>query len=141
LTEGPQCGRPPRRARLRSVYDRVVEVDHIAAPRSGRDDEPSWWNSGMRAARCTCARWLIVGARVSVALAAYTKLNVWNLAEYDKVVYIDADAMVVDNIDEVRCAPCTCSLACSLACALVSDGGNRTAREVVRARHRIRSSA
>ena len=41
--------------------------------------------------------------------AAYTKLHVWNLVEYEKVVYVDADAMMVDNIDEV-CDSCLYSM-------------------------------
>jgi hypothetical protein len=51
---------------------------------------------------------IVMRLALCVWFAAYTKLNVWNLVEYDKVVYIDADAMVVDNIDEVPrvcCAP------------------------------------
>ena len=31
----------------------------------------------------------------------FTKLNVFNLTEFDKIVYIDADALVRDNIDEM----------------------------------------
>ena len=30
-----------------------------------------------------------------------TKLNLWNLTDYDRVLYIDADCMVVQNIDEL----------------------------------------
>ena len=31
----------------------------------------------------------------------YTKLNIFGLAEFDKIVYLDADMLVVDNIDEL----------------------------------------
>jgi lipopolysaccharide biosynthesis glycosyltransferase len=32
----------------------------------------------------------------------YTKLNIWNLTQFSKIVYIDCDAILTDNIDEVR---------------------------------------
>ncbi|CAM9286254.1 unnamed protein product, partial [Heterosigma akashiwo] len=31
----------------------------------------------------------------------YTKLHIWNLVEYTRVLYIDADALVLENIDEL----------------------------------------
>lgn len=31
----------------------------------------------------------------------YTKLNVWNLTQFDKIVYVDCDAILADNTDEV----------------------------------------
>jgi alpha-N-acetylglucosamine transferase len=31
----------------------------------------------------------------------YTKLNLWNLTQYDKIVYINADAIAVRNVDEL----------------------------------------
>lgn len=31
----------------------------------------------------------------------YTKLRVWGLTQYKRVVYIDADTLVVDSVDEV----------------------------------------
>lgn len=31
----------------------------------------------------------------------YTKLRLWGLTQYKRVVYIDADALVMDNLDEV----------------------------------------
>ncbi len=55
-----------------------------------------------------------------------TKLHLWNLTQFSKVVYLDADTIVLDNVDEVwksrvagawcgRSAPAQCShlaLAC-----------------------------
>lgn len=34
--------------------------------------------------------------------SAYTKLHIFGLKEYQKIVYIDADALILTNIDEVR---------------------------------------
>jgi len=31
----------------------------------------------------------------------YSKLNMWNLTQFDKIVYLDADMIVMDNIDEL----------------------------------------
>ena len=33
--------------------------------------------------------------------AGFTKLHVWGLVEYERVVYIDADALVLDSVDEL----------------------------------------
>ena len=33
--------------------------------------------------------------------SGYTKLQIWNLVDYDKVVYIDADTLVLQNVDEL----------------------------------------
>jgi len=35
------------------------------------------------------------------AQAEMTKLNIWNLTQFDQVVYVDADCMVLDSIDEL----------------------------------------
>lgn len=32
----------------------------------------------------------------------YTKLRIWGLTQYKRVVYIDADALVMDSVDEVK---------------------------------------
>lgn len=37
--------------------------------------------------------------------SVFDKLNIFNLTEFDKIVYIDADILVVDNIDELFDAP------------------------------------
>ena len=37
--------------------------------------------------------------------SAFDKLNIFNLIEFDKIVYIDADILVVDNIDELFESP------------------------------------
>lgn len=34
-------------------------------------------------------------------LTGYTKLRLWGLTQYKRVVYIDADALVMDSLDEV----------------------------------------
>ena len=36
------------------------------------------------------------------SLVGYTKLHLWRLTQYSKLVYIDADAIVLRNVDEVR---------------------------------------
>ena len=33
--------------------------------------------------------------------SGYTKLHIWDMTEYDKVVYIDADVLVLENVDEL----------------------------------------
>eukprot|EP00750_Incisomonas_marina_P019116 INCI3221.3.p1 GENE.INCI3221.3~~INCI3221.3.p1 ORF type:complete len:246 (-),score=36.49 INCI3221.3:259-996(-) len=33
--------------------------------------------------------------------SGYTKLHVWNLVQFEKVVYLDADTLVLENIDEL----------------------------------------
>lgn len=38
---------------------------------------------------------------VSWANSEFTKLHIWNLSQLNKVVYIDADALVLENIDEL----------------------------------------
>jgi len=35
----------------------------------------------------------------------FTKLLLWNLTEYDKLVYLDSDTIVVDNFDEIFDSP------------------------------------
>ena len=37
--------------------------------------------------------------------AAYTKLRAWQLAEFDKVVFLDADTIVLQNIDDLFARP------------------------------------
>ncbi|TYZ64870.1 hypothetical protein PybrP1_010591 [[Pythium] brassicae (nom. inval.)] len=53
-------------------------VDDIPAPHAASAHVAGWVNSG------------------------YTKLRVFALAQFDQVVYIDADAVVLENVDEVR---------------------------------------
>ncbi|CAG9463483.1 unnamed protein product [Pedinophyceae sp. YPF-701] len=38
----------------------------------------------------------------------YSKLTVWNLVEYDKVIYLDSDILVTQNIDELFACPGLC---------------------------------
>lgn len=60
--------------KLDQVADRVITVDPISNPHSS---SACWNDSG------------------------YTKLRVWNLVEYDIIVYIDTDALVLESIDEL----------------------------------------
>lgn len=34
--------------------------------------------------------------------SGYTKLHIFNLVQYDRIIYLDADCLVLENIDEVR---------------------------------------
>jgi glycogenin glucosyltransferase len=54
----------------------VIEVADIPNPNSNVHVE-GWVNSG------------------------YTKLHIWNLTQYDKLLYLDADTIVVENVDEL----------------------------------------
>ena len=66
--------------KLVEISDNVVEVNSIA-----RDVTSS---SSVR-----IAHW---------SSSEYTKINIWKLTDYEKVVYIDADCMVLENVDDVR---------------------------------------
>ena len=33
--------------------------------------------------------------------SAYTKLHIWNMLEYEKVLYIDADCLIMDKVDQL----------------------------------------
>ena len=54
----------------------VLKVSAIANP-NAEVHMPGWVNSG------------------------YTKLHIWNLVDYEKVVYIDADTCVLENVDHL----------------------------------------
>lgn len=60
--------------RLNSLASEVIRVENIS---SNCESTSSWAHS------------------------QYTKLNIWNLTQYEKVVYIDADCIVMDNVDEL----------------------------------------
>ena len=60
--------------RLKSMCSGVIIGKDIVNPYDG--PEQSWTNS------------------------QFLKLNIWNLTCFDKVVYLDADTMVVESIDE-----------------------------------------
>eukprot|EP01031_Cornospumella_fuschlensis_P025615 gene25615-30935_t len=64
------------RRRIESLGVAVKVVPNIGSPRQSHDDAP-WLNS------------------------QYTKLHIWNLIEFERVVYIDADCLVCANIDEL----------------------------------------
>lgn len=38
--------------------------------------------------------------------SGYTKLHIWSLVEFEKIVYVDADALVLENVDELFERPC-----------------------------------
>ena len=61
--------------RLTTICDGIIHVPTISSQYS--DKTVSWDNS------------------------AYTKLNLWNMIEFDKIVYIDADAMLISSTDEL----------------------------------------
>lgn len=61
--------------RLNTICDGIIHVPSISSPYS--DKTVSWDNS------------------------EYTKLNLWNMCEFDKIVYIDADAMLLSTTDEL----------------------------------------
>ena len=50
-----------------------------------------------------------------VHVVGYTKLRVWGLTQYERIVYIDADALVMNCVDELSCR--------AYACALVAGRG------------------
>ena len=45
----------------------------------------------------------ITPSELAPAFAQLTKLNVWNLNDFDRVLYIDADCLVIQNIEELSC--------------------------------------
>jgi len=61
---------------IKSLGVKLVVVKPIGNPNTN-SHAPGWVNSG------------------------YTKLHIWNLTEFDKVVYVDADTIVLQGIDEV----------------------------------------
>lgn len=85
------------RVRLAKRFDRTVEVEPIANPNADVHVE-GWVNSG------------------------YTKLHVFGLTDYDKVVYIDADCLVRANVDHVRARAPSRAL-----CVMCEPHLNRTA--------------
>jgi glycogenin glucosyltransferase len=67
--------------RLTTLCDGIIHVPSISSPyfnnNKNSEEAASWDNS------------------------EYTKLNIWNLTQFDKIVYIDADAMVLSTTDEL----------------------------------------
>lgn len=39
--------------------------------------------------------------REFLCIYSYTKLQIWNLVQFQKVVFIDADTLVVQNVDDL----------------------------------------
>ena len=69
---------PRSQTQLAKTGARVIEVEPIPNPCTDANPTAGWINSG------------------------YTKLHIWNLTQFSKIVYVDADTVVVENIDEVR---------------------------------------
>jgi glycogenin glucosyltransferase len=63
--------------RLQSICNQTITVEPIICPYKNTEHEASWTNSEL------------------------TKLHVWNLLQFEKVVYLDADTLVIENIDEL----------------------------------------
>lgn len=66
--------------RLSTICDGIIHVPSISSPYSNNnktEEAASWENS------------------------EYTKLNLWNMCQFDKIVYIDLDAMIVTTTDEL----------------------------------------
>ncbi|CAM9982907.1 unnamed protein product [Ectocarpus fasciculatus] len=67
-----------KRQALKAVSDEVIEVEPIAMPiKRAAGHVPAWADVG------------------------YTKLRVWGLIQFRRVVYIDADALVMGDLDEL----------------------------------------
>lgn len=64
------------RSKLAGTAARVVEVEPLGGPEEEASGT-SWSGSG------------------------YTKLRVWELCEYAKIVFVDADAVVLENVDDL----------------------------------------
>ena len=76
--------------RLEPLCEGVLSVPSISCPytsctsaTTAESDVPSWTNSEM------------------------TKLNIWNLTQFEKVVYIDADCMVMGDLDSLFDRDCS----------------------------------
>lgn len=53
---------------------------------------------------------LTVRCHAVTAAEGYTKLRVWGLIQFRRVVYIDADALVMEDLDEVNSAMFICGV-------------------------------
>lgn len=76
------------RHRLSRFWQRIVEVSNIANPNSHAE-------YGLASFDTT-----------------YTKLHLWALEEYKRLIYLDADAIVLRNIDELKEAPSFAAAPC-----------------------------
>lgn len=76
-------------ARLQSLCDGAERVETISCPYNVTTEGRS---------TCSDSTWV---------QAELTKLHVWNLTRFQKVVYLDADTLVVANIDELFTLPCS----------------------------------
>jgi glycogenin glucosyltransferase len=63
--------------RLKSICNQTIPVEAIICPYKNNEHEASWTNSEL------------------------TKLHIWNLLQFEKVVYLDADTLVIENIGEL----------------------------------------
>ncbi|KAI9482863.1 MAG: nucleotide-diphospho-sugar transferase [Benjaminiella poitrasii] len=67
------------RKRLEYLGAKIINVDQVKYPWDSSSARRKGFNKACR----------------------YSKLNLWNLTQYKKVVFLDADTMVVQNIDEL----------------------------------------
>jgi len=75
--------------RLKAMCDLTIRVSNIACPyASVSSTQPSSSSSSSSSGSC----W---------ENAELTKLHIWNLTQYRKLVYLDADTLVMENIDEL----------------------------------------
>ena len=75
----------------------VSEVRAIPNPHAASVHVEGWVNSGTY-----CCTTMHLAARAYVQCSAgYTKLHIWNLTSFSRVVYIDADAVVLSNVDDL----------------------------------------
>ena len=72
----PDIG-PADRQRLAGQWQRVVEVEPIANPNSSQNQGQSYFGT------------------------TYTKLRLWGLTQYAKVIFVDADAVVVGPLEDL----------------------------------------
>jgi alpha-N-acetylglucosamine transferase len=62
---------------LEMLFDEVIRVEGLHTASTGESHVVGWAETG------------------------YTKLHLWSLVQFDHVVYLDADTLVLENIDEV----------------------------------------
>ncbi len=79
------------RARLKQLWHHVLETEHVANPNSSNE-------LGLEAF-ATC----------------YTKLRVWELTQYDHVVYLDADTIVLGSLEPLLERSCFAAAPCPSA--------------------------
>ena len=84
--------------RLKAMCDLTIRVTNIACPYSS--SSPSNTNSNSSSSNSSSSNSSNSSSSCWVN-AELTKLHVWNLTQYRKIVYLDADTLVMENIDEL----------------------------------------